>query len=92
MGGVKLQDAQKCTFVINYTFPALNERIADLPKFMPDFAVDQNIRLFDVSKGICHQLVVERDLVRSVLVRFLSVYIQILARMVGKISFKKRNF
>ena len=64
MGGVKLWDAQECTFVIDHASPALNERIANLHKFVRDFAVNQSIRLFDVGEGICHQLLVERDFVR----------------------------
>ncbi len=64
MGGVKLWDSEKCTFVIDHASPAPNERIANLHKFMRDFAVEQKIRLFDVGEGICHQLIVERDLVR----------------------------
>jgi 3-isopropylmalate/(R)-2-methylmalate dehydratase large subunit len=64
MNGTKLWDAEKCTFVIDHASPAPNERIANLHKFMRDFAVEQNIRLFDIGEGICHQLIVEKDLVR----------------------------
>ena len=64
MNGVKLWDAEKCTFVIDHASPAPNERIANLHKFMREFAVEQNIRLFDIGEGICHQLIVEKDLVR----------------------------
>ncbi len=64
MNGTKLWDAKKCTFVIDHALPVPNERIANLHKFMRDFAVEQNIRLFDIGEGICHQLIVEKDLVR----------------------------
>lgn len=64
MNGIKLWDADKCTFVIDHASPAPNERIANLHKFMRDFAGEQNIRLFDVGEGICHQLIIEKDLVR----------------------------
>jgi 3-isopropylmalate/(R)-2-methylmalate dehydratase large subunit len=64
MGGIKIWDVDKCTFVIDHASPAPNERIANLHKFMRDFAFEQNIRLFDIGEGICHQLIVEKDLVR----------------------------
>lgn len=61
-------------------FPAPNERIANLHKFVRDFAVNQSIRLFDVGEGICHQLIVEHYLVHPR--RVLLVQIHTLARKV----------
>ncbi|MCU0470720.1 MAG: 3-isopropylmalate dehydratase large subunit [Arcicella sp.] len=64
MDGKTLWDSEKCTFVIDHASPAPTEKIANLHKFMRDFAIEQNIRVFDIGEGICHQLIVEKDLVK----------------------------
>jgi 3-isopropylmalate/(R)-2-methylmalate dehydratase large subunit len=64
MGGKQVWDASKCALVIDHASPAPNERIANLHKMMRDFAKEQNIKLFDVGEGICHQLMVEHNFVK----------------------------
>lgn len=64
MGGVKVWDPSKCYLVIDHAAPAPNERIANLHVMMRQFARAQNMRIFEAGQGICHQLMIENDLVR----------------------------
>lgn len=61
MGGEKVWDPSKVALVIDHASPAPNERIANLHSMMREFAKEQNIKFYDVGKGICHQLMVENN-------------------------------
>jgi 3-isopropylmalate/(R)-2-methylmalate dehydratase large subunit len=64
MGGKQVWDRERCVLVIDHAAPAPNERIANLHVMMRNFAAAQQCRLFEMGEGICHQLMVEKDLVR----------------------------
>ena len=64
MGGKRVWDPTKCFLVIDHAAPAPNERIANLHVMMREFAQAQKCRLFEAGTGICHQLMVERHIVR----------------------------
>lgn len=64
MGGKKVWDASKVFLVIDHASPAPNERIAQLHQMMREFAMEQNIKLYDVGEGICHQLMIENQHVK----------------------------
>jgi 3-isopropylmalate/(R)-2-methylmalate dehydratase large subunit len=64
MGGRRLWDRERCVLVIDHAAPAPNERIANLHMMMRDFAAAQQCRLFEIGEGICHQLMVEKEIVR----------------------------
>ena len=64
MGGKKVWHKEKAFLVIDHAAPAPNERVANLHKLMRDFAHEQEIKLYDVGAGICHQLMVENGHVR----------------------------
>ncbi|OLO27868.1 3-isopropylmalate dehydratase large subunit [Alkalihalophilus pseudofirmus] len=64
MGGQKVWDDQKVVLVIDHAAPAPNERIANLHMMMREFAKKQNVRMYDVGDGICHQLMVENNHVK----------------------------
>ena len=64
MGGQKVWSKDKAYLVIDHASPAPNERVANLHKLMRDFAREQEIKLYDVGAGICHQLMVENGHVR----------------------------
>ncbi|MGP4079990.1 3-isopropylmalate dehydratase large subunit [Pseudalkalibacillus sp. R45] len=64
MGGQNVWDPSKVSLVIDHASPAPNQRIADLHSMMRDFASKQNIRLYDVGEGICHQLMIENNHVK----------------------------
>jgi 3-isopropylmalate/(R)-2-methylmalate dehydratase large subunit len=59
MGGKQVWDPERCTLVIDHAAPAPNERVANLHKFMRNFAAEQGIRLYEIGEGICHQIMVE---------------------------------
>ncbi len=59
MEGKKVWNPQKCALIIDHAAPAPNERIANLHKMMREFAREQEIPLFDIGEGICHQVVME---------------------------------
>ncbi len=64
MGGSRLWDPARCVLVIDHAAPAPNERIAGLHAMMRAFADRQGCVLFESGEGICHQLMVERRIVR----------------------------
>lgn len=64
MGGTKIWDPAKMVLVIDHASPAPNEGIAVLHDLMREFATEQNIKLYDVGDGICHQLIIENQHVK----------------------------
>lgn len=59
MGGTALWDPAKVALVIDHAAPAPNERISNLHQMMRRFAAKMGCQLYDVGRGICHQLMVE---------------------------------
>jgi 3-isopropylmalate/(R)-2-methylmalate dehydratase large subunit len=64
MGGKKPWRPERTHLVIDHASPAPNERIARLHDLMREFAAESGAVLYDVGRGICHQLMVEEDCVR----------------------------
>ncbi|MGO4887588.1 3-isopropylmalate dehydratase large subunit [Anaerobacillus sp. MEB173] len=64
MGGKKVWDPHKVVLVIDHASPAPNERIANLHTMMREFAKEQDVKLYDVGDGICHQLMIENNHVK----------------------------
>lgn len=64
MGGTHIWDSEKMALVIDHASPAPNQRIASLHDLMRTFAKEQNIKLYDVGDGICHQLMIENEHVK----------------------------
>ncbi|MBC7356498.1 MAG: 3-isopropylmalate dehydratase large subunit [Desulfomicrobiaceae bacterium] len=64
MGGKRVVNPRRCFLVIDHAAPAPNERIANLHALMRTFAREQECVLFEAGEGICHQLLVEKGLVR----------------------------
>ena len=64
MGGKRVWDPSRCVLVIDHATPAPNERIANLHIMMREFAKEQDCVLFEAGEGICHQLMIEKNLVR----------------------------
>lgn len=61
----KIHDHRKLLFVLDHAAPAPNQKIANTHKFIRDFAYKHNVKIFDVGEGICHQLVIENELVKE---------------------------
>jgi 3-isopropylmalate/(R)-2-methylmalate dehydratase large subunit len=64
MGGKSVWDAKRCILVIDHAAPAPNERIANLHLMMREFAREQKCIFFEAGTGICHQLLIEKNMVR----------------------------
>jgi len=64
MGGKRVWDPSRCVLVIDHAAPAPNERIANLHVMMREFAKNQDCVLFEAGEGICHQLMIEKNIVR----------------------------
>jgi len=65
MGGKKVWDPKRCILIIDHAAPAPNERIANLHLMMREFAREQKCVLFETGEGICHQLMIEKNIARS---------------------------
>lgn len=64
MGGKKVWDPDKVTFVFDHYSPTPTIKAADNHKKMREFCDEQGIeKLFDINKGICHQVMPEAGLV-----------------------------
>jgi len=64
MGGTQVFDPAKCALILDHAVPPPNERIANLHKMMRSFAKEQDMRLFEIGEGICHQVMVEHEYVK----------------------------
>ncbi|ADE57820.1 MULTISPECIES: 3-isopropylmalate dehydratase large subunit [Aminobacterium] len=62
-GEPHIWDASRLVFVLDHAVPCPNEQASRLHSLMRDFAKEQNVRLFEVGEGVCHQLLVEKGLV-----------------------------
>ncbi len=64
MGGDKVYDPDKITFILDHYAPAPSIQSASNQKEMREFCYDQGIDLlFDVNQGVCHQVMVEHGLI-----------------------------
>ena len=64
MGGDKVWDPQKITFVMDHYAPAPTIKAAENQKKMREFAKEQGIKyFFDINCGVCHQVMPEVGLV-----------------------------
>ena len=64
MGGGKVWDPQKITFVMDHYAPAPTIKAAENQRKMREFAKEQGIKhFFDINRGICHQVMPEEGLV-----------------------------
>ena len=64
MGGKTVWDPKQCILVIDHAAPAPNERISNLHLMMREFAREQSCVLFEAGEGICHQLLIEKNIAR----------------------------
>jgi len=64
MGGKDVCRPDDIVFFIDHAVPCPTRKIANLHMLMREFAAKQQIRLFDSGEGICHQLVIEHEMVK----------------------------
>ncbi|MEJ2359694.1 MAG: homoaconitate hydratase family protein [Deinococcales bacterium] len=63
LGGV-LQHPERVSVVVDHVAPASNVEVATTQKHLRQVARDKGLRLFDVGRGICHQVLMEEGLAR----------------------------
>jgi 3-isopropylmalate dehydratase large subunit len=64
MGGKKVWDNEKATFVFDHYSPAPTIQTAQIHKEMRAFVKEQNLKYhFDINKGVCHQVMPEAGVV-----------------------------
>ena len=63
-GVEKVFDPDRIALVLDHVSPASTVGTANQQNEVRAFAADQDIRLFDVGRGICHQVLVEEGLAR----------------------------
>src|SRR5665648_11843 len=64
MGGDKVWDPQKITFIMDHYAPAPTIKAAENQRKMREFAREQGIKnFFDINRGVCHQVMPEEGLV-----------------------------
>lgn len=64
MGGKKVWDNEKVTFIFDHYSPAPTIKTAQIHKEMRRFMKEQNLKYhFDINKGVCHQVMPEAGVV-----------------------------
>lgn len=64
LGGTKVKKPEATTFVFDHYAPAPTIKAADNHRAMREFCATQGIgKLFDVGRGVCHQVLIEDGLV-----------------------------
>ena len=62
LGADKVHDPEQIVLVMDHVAPASNITVANSHNEIRRFAHEQGIRLFEVGRGICHQVLVEEKL------------------------------
>lgn len=62
--GGKIRKPEAVSFVIDHVSPASNVEVATAQKAARAYARERGLRLFDVGRGICHQVLMEEGLAR----------------------------
>ncbi len=60
MLGEKVFDPKRVAMIIDHSSPSPLEGVSDLHRQMREFAVEQDIILYDIGEGVCHQLMPEQ--------------------------------
>ena len=65
MGGTKVFDPDKVVVVFDHCTPPSNEKLSNIHAFLRSFVKEQGVHFFEGGKGVCHQLMVEKGLVKT---------------------------
>jgi len=60
MGIPKVFDPSKIAMIIDHSAPSPNEGVSKIHKKIREFTKEQNIKLYDIGCGVCHQLLPEQ--------------------------------
>ena len=64
MGAARVLDPEQIVLVLDHVAPASTVGVANNQNIVRRFAAEQGIRLFEVGRGICHQVLVEEQAAR----------------------------
>ena len=64
LGVSKVHDPSQLVFILDHVAPASTVGTANFHNEVRQFAREQGVRLFDVGRGICHQVLVEEQIAR----------------------------
>lgn len=64
LGAPHVHDPSQLVIVMDHVAPASNVGVANNQNITRRFAAEEGIRLFDVGRGICHQVLVEEGIVQ----------------------------
>ncbi|MCK4649287.1 3-isopropylmalate dehydratase large subunit, partial [bacterium] len=59
IGAKKIAHPRRTAFVIDHSAPSPNVGVSTLHRLMRDFAKEYKITLYDISCGVCHQVIPE---------------------------------
>lgn len=62
--GGQIRHPERVSFVIDHVAPAANVEVATSQKNLRTYAREHSLRVFDVGRGICHQVLMEEGLAR----------------------------
>ena len=62
--GGEVKHPERVCFVIDHVAPASNVEVATTQKNLRSYAREKGIRVFDIGRGICHQVLMEEGLAR----------------------------
>lgn len=62
--GGRIRNPERVTFVLDHVAPAANVEVATAQADARRYARERGIRLFDVGRGICHQVLMEEGLIQ----------------------------
>ena len=62
--GGEIRNPSAVSFVIDHVSPASNVEVAKAQKTAREYARERGLKLFDVGRGICHQVLMEEGLAR----------------------------
>ncbi|MCP4363558.1 MAG: 3-isopropylmalate dehydratase large subunit [Chloroflexi bacterium] len=64
LGAARVHNPEQVVLVLDHVAPASTVGVADNQNLVRRFAQEQGIRLFEVGRGICHQVLVEERIAR----------------------------
>ncbi len=62
--GGDIKHPERVSIVIDHVAPAANVEVATTQKKVREYAREKGLKLFDVGRGICHQVLIEENLAR----------------------------
>lgn len=65
LGVASVFDRTKVAMIIDHSSPSPSIAVSQVHKAMREFALEKQVKLFEIGEGVCHQLIPERGLVTA---------------------------